>query len=62
MYVNEAMISPIADSISRQGGTEQSTWKGHIDEVAIFKTALTEDEIKFLFEHGLGSVAEPLPD
>ncbi len=58
-YVNEANPSTVVDTLSRSDGAANSFWKGYIDDVAVFNSALTQDDITFLYENGLVAIPEP---
>lgn len=58
-YVNEANPSTEVDTVSEGAILGNNPWKGYVDEVAIFDTALNPDDITFLYQNGLSAIPEP---
>jgi hypothetical protein len=51
--------SSVYDAVGAGANLETFPFKGYIDEVAIFNTALTQDDITFLYQNGLTAIPEP---
>jgi len=58
-YLNSTPASSVYDAVGGGANVETYPFKGSVDELGIFTSALSQDDITYFYQNGLNAVPEP---